>query len=150
MMVFPSPPGAEPHGRRWRTIAGGSPDQARQTRTSGRHFRGLVAHHLPLCIATLVAVLLVVPPLVSALDGDGGQACSSVRLHRGFGARIAKIKLTLLSHDVATPSAVVDEAQKRSRVVSRSAALDESTLDSAAARPPETRRGPPTRFTRKN
>jgi|SRR5712692_598 len=96
-----------------------------------------------LCIAALVAALVVVPPLVSALDGGGGPACSSIRLNRGFAASVAKIKLKPLPHDVTAHSVAVDEEQRLSRIIVSAAVLDESSLSSPAHRSPETRRGPP-------
>jgi hypothetical protein len=94
-------------------------------------------------MAALVAVLVVVPPLVSAFDGGGGPACSSIRLNRGFAASVAKIKLKPLPHDLTGHFVAAEEDQRLLRIIARAAVLDESRIDSPAHRSPETRRGPP-------
>jgi len=102
------------------------------------------ARHVRLCIAALVAALLVVPPLVSAFDGYGGPACLSLRINRAFAASsVAKGKAKPLSHDSAAQSAGVYEKQALPRIIARAAAPEESILESPADRSPETRPGPP-------
>jgi len=96
-------------------------------------------------VVALVAVLLAVAPLASALDGGGGPASVSIRVNRGFAASVAKVRLTPLLHDVTAylRSVVAGDEQRLSRIAARSATLDESSLDSPAERSSETRRGPP-------
>ena len=95
--------------------------QPGKTRSSVTDSAVTVARHLRLCVA-LVAVLLVVPPLVSALDDGNGPVCSSIRLNRSVAAPAANLKLTPLSHAVTAQSVAVDGG---SGILSRAAALDD-------------------------
>lgn len=115
-------------------------DAAGKTRGLATGTADPFSRHLRLC-AALVAAVLLVAPLVSALDGGSCPACSSTRVSRTAATLGAKIRSTL-SYDAISPSFARYEGQAASRLVARAAALDQSTFDSPA-RPPETRRGPP-------
>src|SRR5512141_2998235 len=96
-----------------------------------------------LCAAALVAVLLVVPPLVSALDGGGGPASWSIRLNRSGAASAAHVKLKPRPYDVAVHALLVAEERRLSRIIAGAAVLVQSRPQAPADRSPETRRGPP-------
>ena len=102
---------------------------------------------MPLCIATLIAALVTVPPLASAWDGgNSGPACS--RLHRGFATAATKTKLKSLHHVVFGDAGAAESGQRPSGIIAGAFALDESPLAPPAHRSPETRRGPPNRLFR--
>ncbi len=102
-----------------------------------------IARHLRPCVAALVVALVVVPPLVSALDGGSGPTCPSIRLNRVCPAPVARIKFKPLPYDLTVQSVAFAEEQKLSRIIARTTALDDSSLESRPFRSPETRRGPP-------
>lgn len=118
-------------------------DRSRAQRWSVAASAYTFAGFIALCGAALVAVLVVVPPLVSAFDGGGDPACSAIRLNRGCAATIAKTKVRPLPRAGTAWTSAAEEGPRLSRIVARAAELDESSIDSPAHRSPETRRGPP-------
>jgi hypothetical protein len=94
------------------------------------------------CAATLVAVILFVPPLVRATQHfDRGTTPSPLRLNRGFDAPEAKCHVA--PPDDLSVRSVVLEDPRSGQVVRRSSAVDEPTPDLPLGSSPDPLRGPP-------
>ena len=99
--------------------------------------------HVRLCVALIVATLLVVPPLVRATQHfDNGSASSLLRLNRGFAAPETKSQVLPPSHNAVVQALAVDEPPVPP-IARRVHAFDECLPDSPPDSPPDALRGPP-------